>query len=382
MHLCSALASCLPYIKGVVPEYGSAWKKVLEIAETTGQLEYQLRALWGLWDFYISDGQYRAALESAHRFRALAESADPSDQLVGERLIGQTKHYLGDQPSARCHIERMLDRSVPPARSDISRFRSDQRVQARVSLPRILWLQGFSDQAICTAQSSVEDAQAIDHAISVCFSLALAACPIAFWVGDLAAAERYAKLLLDHSIRHGLAAWQSWGRSFEGALLIERGDVAVGSQHLLAGLDELGRPGQAARFVTFRGVLAGALGRTRPISEGLAAIDEGLEWCERTEGRWAIGEWLRIKGELLRLQGGPGATMAAEGHFRQALGWARRQGALSWELRTATSLARLWRDRGRADAARRLLRPVYDRFIEGFGTADLKAAKALLAELR
>jgi predicted ATPase len=74
--------------------------------------------------------------------------------------------------------------------------------------------------------------------------------------------------------------------------------------------------------------------------------------------------------------------MAAEDHFRQALGWARRQGALSWELRTATSLARLWRDRGRADAARRLLRPICDRFTEGFGTADLKAAKALLAELR
>jgi len=89
---------------------------------------------------------------------------------------------------------------------------------------------------------------------------------------------------------------------------------------------------------------------------------------------------VRIKGELLLLQGAPGAA-AAEDHFRQALDWARQQGALSWELRAATSLARLLRDQDRVGEARDLLAPIYQRFTEGFGTADLQAAKRLLAEL-
>ena len=99
------------------------------------------------------------------------------------------------------------------------------------------------------------------------------------------------------------------------------------------------------------------------------------------EERWVIAELLRIKGELLLLQGAPGAAATAEDHFRQALDWARRQGALSWELRTASSLARLWRDQHRVKEARALLGPVYARFTEGFATADLEEAKSLLERL-
>jgi predicted ATPase len=94
-----------------------------------------------------------------------------------------------------------------------------------------------------------------------------------------------------------------------------------------------------------------------------------------------MAELLRIKGELLLLHGAPGAAAAAEDHFRQALDWACRQGALSWELRAATSLARLLRDQGRSIEAAALLQPVYDRFTEGFETADLRTAKRLLDEL-
>jgi predicted ATPase len=90
---------------------------------------------------------------------------------------------------------------------------------------------------------------------------------------------------------------------------------------------------------------------------------------------------LRVKGELLLSQGVQGAAAAAEDHFRRALDWARRQGALSWELRAATSLARLLRDRGRSVDAIAVLQSAYDRFTEGFDTADLKAAKALLDAL-
>jgi predicted ATPase len=120
------------------------------------------------------------------------------------------------------------------------------------------------------------------------------------------------------------------------------------------------------------------LGRPGQVADGIAAIDEAIECCEWTEVHWEISELLRVKGELLLLQRAPGAATAAEDHFRQALDWARRQGALSFELRAATSLARLLRDQGRSADALAPLQPVYDRFTEGFETADLKAAKALL----
>ena len=112
----------------------------------------------------------------------------------------------------------------------------------------------------------------------------------------------------------------------------------------------------------------------------LAAIEEAIARSERTEERWAMAELVRAKGELLLVQGSPGAA-AAEDHFRQALDCARRQGALSWELRAATSLARLLRDQDRTADAIACLQPVYDRFTEGFGTADLVTAKRLLNEL-
>jgi predicted ATPase len=129
------------------------------------------------------------------------------------------------------------------------------------------------------------------------------------------------------------------------------------------------------------GGLAVALGETGQVAEGLATIDEALRRSERNDERWNFAELLRIKGRLMLLRGGSG-SVAAEEHLLQALGRARRQGALSWELRSATTFARQYRDQGRIGEARELLAPVYDRFTEGFETADLKAAQALILELR
>jgi len=121
-----------------------------------------------------------------------------------------------------------------------------------------------------------------------------------------------------------------------------------------------------------------ALGQAGQVSEGLAAVNQAIDCSEHAEERWRIAELLRVKGELLLLQNLFGAEATAEDHFRQALDWARGQGALCWELRAATSLARLLRDQGRSAHAVALLQPVYDRFTEGFDTADLKTAKTLL----
>ncbi|HEY4470472.1 MAG TPA: hypothetical protein VGN21_04820, partial [Stellaceae bacterium] len=110
----------------------------------------------------------------------------------------------------------------------------------------------------------------------------------------------------------------------------------------------------------------------------LASVESALSRCERNGERWYIADLLRIKGELNLRLSDPDAPIRAESEFRSSLDWARQQGALSWELRAGTSLARLLRDQGRSAGALALLQPIYDRFTEGFDTADLKAAKALL----
>jgi predicted ATPase/DNA-binding winged helix-turn-helix (wHTH) protein len=384
MQLQAALAASLMFTKGLVPEVGTASTRALEIAERLDAAEYQLRSLWRLWSYHSSIGQHRIALTFAQRFCALAAiRSDPTDRLVGDRFIGTSQHYLGDQRSARNHIEGVLSRYVAPAhRSHIIRFQRDQGLAARTFLARILWLQGFPEQAVRTAQIAVEEAQATHHALSLCPTLAEAACPIALEAGDFTAAEHYVRMLLDHSARHALVYWRARGCSFEAEIAARRGGAIAEVQAMCARIGELGEVRIPSHFLPFRGVLAQALGRAGQIADGLAAIDEALDWSESTEERLGIAELLRIKGVLLLLEDGSGAAAAAEDHFKKAGDWARQQGALSWELRAATSLARLQRDQKRTSEAMALLTSIYNRFTEGFDTADLKSAKALIDDLR
>jgi predicted ATPase len=187
-------------------------------------------------------------------------------------------------------------------------------------------------------------------------------------------------MLLDHSAKLGMAVWQAGGRCLKGALLLKRGRIKAGLQLLRSALDELRETGSVPRYSTFLGVLAEGLAKAGQMGAGRVAVDEALARSESNQEHWCVAELRRIKGALVLLENGPDAAAAAERHFRQALDWARRQGALSWELRAATGLARMWRDQGRGKEARELLAPVYGRFTEGFATADLKIAKSFLEQ--
>jgi predicted ATPase len=364
-------------------EMGAAFTKALEIAESLGDTEYQLRALRGLYFYYAASSPYRVAAPFAQRFHDLAMSgSDLNDQLLGERIMGVAKHFVGDQISARRHLEQVLAHYAPSDHGrdvirfqDIVRFGTDLRVSARVFLARVLWLQGFADQAVRTAETSVEEAQANGHAMSLCYALALAACPIALWVGNLAAAARYTGMLVDHSRKHSLPLWSDLGTTLQRVVVLKGGDFEAGLRPLPAGLDEIAEPN--FQFLIFLSELAEALAHAGRIAEGLAVLEARIA---QSEAVYYTPELLRLKGELSLLQGTPAAAETAEDLFRQALNGARRQKSLSWELRAATSLARLLRKQGRrADAIARL-KPVYGRFTEGFGTADLIAAKQLLDE--
>ena len=187
-------------------------------------------------------------------------------------------------------------------------------------------------------------------------------------------------MLLDHAAKLAMVVWQAEGRCFEGMLLIKRGSDDAGLRLLRTALDDLRRTGSVLSYPVFLCALAEGLAGTGQVAEALVAVDEALERSERSEGRWCVAELLRVRGELVLLENASDAAATAENGFRQALDWARRQGALSWELRAATSLARMWGKQGRGEEARQLLAPIYDRFTEGFETADLKAAKRCLDE--
>ena len=193
-------------------------------------------------------------------------------------------------------------------------------------------------------------------------------------------AERAIARLKDHAQSHGLSAYFANGICFEGRLAFKRGDSATAERLLRAGLKNLQQTQSQALYTVFLTGLAEVLIRSAHLGEALAVANEALKRTKQSSALWWMPEAMRIKGEVV-LSSNSDANQA-EHHFHRSLELAHRQGALSWELRAAMSFARLMRGQGRPVEALAILGPVYDRFTEGFKTADLKAAKALLEALR
>lgn len=381
MQLYSTLGVTL-YSMGSRAESKAAWQNTLSRAIELQNSDFRLRALWGLWTVCITGSEHRSGLELAREFGRVAEqAADAHAQLVSERLIGTSQYFLGEPAHARVHLERMLARCpVDSATVDIVRFQFDQATASRSYLARVLWLQGYPDQAASLTERGLSDAEELGHSQSICYSIGSSGCPIAFYNGDLSRAERSVGLLLEHSVKCRLALWSTMGRGFKGMLLSQRGDSRTGLKLLRQATDEL----RAAGFIVYRTVFLGelghALGETGQAQLGLAAIGEALTLAQQSQERWYPPELLRIRAELILLEAGPDASARAEACLRESLELARAQGALGWQLRTAMSLVRLQSKRRQSCDARDLLRDVFSRFREGFATADLKAAQRLLGD--
>ena len=237
-------------------------------------------------------------------------------------------------------------------------------------------MQGLADQARSAARQAVEDARETGHPISMHGALTQAECPIALLLGDFEMAERSLASLREETAGYGLGPWSVMGRSLEGVLRIAQGDVASGLPMLRSGIAELSR-GHMRIDMLLLASLAEAQGISGAAFDGLATVEQALERATHDEERWCRAELLRVKGELrLRLR-----APDAEKILLESLEEARDQRALAWELRSATSLARLWRDLGRARDAREVLAPVHERFREGLDTTDWLAAKSLLDAL-
>uniref|UniRef100_A0A939M8R2 Winged helix-turn-helix domain-containing protein n=2 Tax=Bradyrhizobium barranii subsp. barranii TaxID=2823807 RepID=A0A939M8R2_9BRAD len=382
MQLSAALGWSLMYGVGRAREAGPAWAATLQLAEQLGDSDYLLRALWGLCIDQFNNGEFRKALEFAHRFADIvADSQNSVDRMMGDRLLATTLHYLGDQRLAHHHIGRTLSRlSDLAAKPQVIRFRFDLRASARYFQARILWLLGLADQALSVVERNVEEGRASGHALTFCSVLGQGACPIAFLAGDLDAAEGYCTMLLEHTERHPIRLWNVWARAFRGMVMARRGDVAAGLTLLRKALELAGEARFLPRFLLPLGELAACLGEVGEVSLGLATADEALARCEARDERWYAAELWRIKGELLRHPGERRSAIAAEQCFDKAFEVARGQGALFWELRAAISLARLRTSQGRPADAHQILAFVYGKFTEGFETADLRLARAMMTE--
>jgi predicted ATPase/DNA-binding winged helix-turn-helix (wHTH) protein len=362
-------------------EMRAAFTKALELAEIMDDSGYRLAALHGLYAARLYTGGYRNALDLAEKFRTVA--ADTVDAPTGNLLIGVTLHVLGDQPGARRHLEPLVGSHFVTARlSHLSLYQRDQRVVLDCYYARVLWLQGFGDKAKGLTEELVDYARTIDPRPSLLYALLIAACPIAVFVSDLKTVEHHVRLAFDLAARRSLEYWSAWAQCFEGILLIKRGKNLAGSQLLQSALERLPEPSVHFHKSPFLAELAAGLAGAGQIAEGLGVVDKALARAEQTEAGWYLAELLRTKGELHLLERLPTAVETAEKCFHRALDVARDQGALSWELRSAISLARLWHGQNRVNQARKLLGPVYRRFTEGFETADLIAARAFLASVR
>jgi predicted ATPase len=196
-------------------------------------------------------------------------------------------------------------------------------------------------------------------------------------MGDLDMAEQLVAEIVGTAQRYALEDFHAWGKAALEIIALRRGHGNPGPEQFRLAIQRWRASGW--HILLSSSDLAAALVEAGDRDETSAIIDDELGRAEREQELSMIPELLRIRGELLLLQDGPDPELARD-CFRRSMGRAHTQGALSWELRTALSLALLERSQGRTSEARQLLQSVYDRFTEGFGTSDLKRAKQLLDE--
>src|ERR1700730_11623776 len=378
-QLHTTLGVALVYTDGVVERTATILTKGLEIAESLNDVDAQLQVLWAMWIYRFNNGEIRAARGLAKQFLRIARRAEcPVDIAGGDRLLGSTLHYEGDQSEARRCLERAVDLDIWSGQRHLIWFHYDHGVMVRARLARVLLMKGLVDQAEKAGQAALGAAQRINHKLSICFALGETVCPFELMVGDLTAAEQGLTMLVNVATRHNFSFWTRLASCLEGSLLIRRGNMTAGIPLLRAGLDALIRTGPRLYSSGFIADLALAVAGSGHADEADTIIDDAVSRSEADGVRWHVPELLRVKGELMPLSLKDEWMAAAERCFVGAIEEATLQGALFWEMRASVSLANLRIRQDRREDAQQLLIPVYRRFTEGFETADLTAARTIL----
>jgi predicted ATPase/DNA-binding winged helix-turn-helix (wHTH) protein len=373
-----------PQMSTISAPRGSAdsWRMTLALAEEIDDVDYQLRALLALWFDRANAGEPRQALDIANQFQTIASRAGiASDMSIGWRLRARAHHLIGDQQQALTEVRRFLETYEPLGRSDIPRFHYDQEITARTTYGRALWVHGLPDQAMAEIENNIDEARQRGHTLSICQSLSDGGCAVALACGDLDKAEQFAAALKASTNLASLDIFQTYADFYIGAIHARKGSLEAGALQMRLAIDRLAKAGLDAYSSMFVATLARHLVTIGQWQAAIEMIDNMITQCDRTGESWFVPELHRTRGEALRQRGGARALEEAERSYRTAIAMAGRQQALAWELRAATSLAELRAGQKRGGEALDIVRPVYERFSEGFDTADLKAARALIASL-
>jgi predicted ATPase len=377
-----ALGAALQRAKGnAAPEVEGAYTQAYALCQQVGETSELAPVLYGLWRFYGARPQLHTARELGEMLLHLAHQAhDPALAVLAHQALGATWLYLGAVPAARMHLEEGIARYTPDQRrAPAFRIGQDPGVACRVHAALTLWLLGYPEQSL----AHIHNALALAHELSHPFSLAFArrwAAHVYQLRRDVPAAYEHAEAIVALSAEQGFPQWVAQGTSLCGWALAIQGQGEEGLAQIRQGITALRATGAALHVPYLCTMLAEVCDHLGHMEDGLQALAEAYTLVEQQEERYWEAEVHRLRGVLLLRQ--PGTPQAeAEAWLQRALDVARRQEAKSLELRAAMSLSRLWQQQGKRQEAHDLLSAVYAWFTEGFDTADLQDAKALLETL-
>jgi len=380
LDLQTRLGPALMAVRGnAAPEVGLAYARARELCQQVGETPQLFPVLFGLWRFYFVGAKLQAAREVGEQLLGLAQrQRDAALLLEAHRALGESLFWLGELAPARVHLEQGVALYDPQQhRIHAFVYGRDPGMDCHSYLAWTLWGLGYPDQAVAAMHQALTLAEGVSHPFSLATALVIAA-----WLHqfrrEVQAVQARAEAAITLSTERGFPQWLAGGMMPRGWALAEQGQIEEGITHMRRGLAAWRATGAELVQPYFLTLLAEAYGKGERAEDGLAVLAEALEAVHHTGECWWEAELYRLKGELLQAAG---SGNEAEACFHQAFDVARRQQAKSLELRAAISLSRLWQPQGKPDAARHLLAESYGWFTEGFDTADLREAKALLEEL-
>lgn len=374
MVLQEALAESATWALAKQESARGAFTRAVEIAQHLGDIPRRLRLLVGLHVFLIKAGELRDSLAVAEEFAAAAcAAADTTYGAVADCLLGGSHHFMGSQEAARKHLQTGVSSQEL---LDLRLAGLDTRLRAIVTFSRVLWMLGFPDRAIATAQEALSLAESLNRPLSVCFAFLFTA-PVFLWCGDNRATRRVLEKLMAHPNWHALPSLHATAFAILGALQIHEGEGEQGLELVRSAVARLRADRQNLLLAGAVATLAMGLATMGHFGEALSAVEGALAEANEDAEMSHFPELLRIQGEILFTRPQPDEA-AAEAALKRSLSVARQQGALSWELRASITLARLRSKQGRAHEGRQLLSASLACFTEGFGTVDLQTAKQLM----
>jgi predicted ATPase len=328
---------------------------------------------------YLGKGRLRRAREIAADILQVGEDgAVVSITVLGRLLSGAACFQLGEFLTSRAHLEQGLALFDPRHRPFYTSFNIHDPLVELLSYHSIdLFCLGYFDQAHLECEAAVEEGHKAGQAFRLTAALS-GACQVDWATRSSQELLARADAIIAVSDEHGFLFHRAVGTIYRGWALAGSGQIGHGIALLEAGLAAYRATRAVGDVPLFLMMLADARGMAKEPDEGLGHLAEAERLMEEIEFRWAEAELHRVRGELLRAGHDPAG---AERSFCRAIDIAQQQSGKFWELRAAISLARLWHEQGKRDAARDLLGPIYGWFTEGFDTPILKEAKALLDTL-